>query len=721
VKIALKLQGKITALILTVVLLVFIVIIGAVTSMNRTESIEQARLIAVSRSQEYANEMRTILEVALESARTLARVLEGLTESEATDREQVAQILAGALRRNPAFLGVWSCWEPNAFDGRDSEFADTEGHDATGRFIPYWYRQGGEILFEPLEGYDNTGENDYYLIPMRTGRETILEPYYEDQLGDQKKLITSLVIPVESKGKRAGVVGVDVAMDNIHEITNRLQLYDTGFGRLISHGGIVASHKDPRRIGEQAGELTQQGGENILKRIQAGESWFEEAWSESLQKTTLKAFAPVRIGNTGTPWSFGAVILENEVMASSQRILFITILIAGIGILLIVAAVWLIARWIVKPLRKVLELAARAQDGDLMIGREDFGIRSHDELGAMADGLAEMIRSQAETILRIRKVAEDVSATAEALASLSEETNASIEEVRSNLDQASDLSESNSASIEETTAGVQEVAGSAQTMAKAANEGASAGEKAGKTAAASVEKVNSVVRDLGFVGEKSKESIEAISRLAAAVKDIAGFVGIISSIADQTNLLALNAAIEAARAGDAGRGFAVVADEVRKLAEDSNKAAAQVSKLIGTLENNTKGAIGITEEAGKIMKETVSRAEEAGRELQVALKEIGRVIDAIGSIASTSEEQAASSQEMASAMDQITQGTMKIAGLIRNISNASEETSKAAEGVAHQAQVMNAGGEELLLQISRFKVRKSASEGGLVPAAQKKK
>ena len=84
-----------------------------------------------------------------------------------------------------------------------------------------------------------------------------------------------------------------------------------------------------------------------------------------------------------------------------------------------------------------------------------------------------------------------------------------------------------------------------------------------------------------------------ITGLPTRSQEIGQIVETISGIAEQTNLLALNAAIEAARAGEQGRGFAVVAEEVRKLAEDSQRAAAQISKLIGHVQADTDGVIEI--------------------------------------------------------------------------------------------------------------------------------
>lgn len=69
------------------------------------------------------------------------------------------------LERNDNIFGIWLCYEPNAYEGRDSAFVGKPGHDKTGRFIPYLHHtHDGKINFEPLVDYDNpNGAGDYYL------------------------------------------------------------------------------------------------------------------------------------------------------------------------------------------------------------------------------------------------------------------------------------------------------------------------------------------------------------------------------------------------------------------------------------------------------------------------------------------------------------------------------------------------------------------------------
>ncbi len=68
-------------------------------------------------------------------------------------REDAISMLVGLIKGDDNFIGGSNGWEPNAFDGRDAEYANTELHDKTGRLIPYAFRAGGDIKVVPLAEY----------------------------------------------------------------------------------------------------------------------------------------------------------------------------------------------------------------------------------------------------------------------------------------------------------------------------------------------------------------------------------------------------------------------------------------------------------------------------------------------------------------------------------------------------------------------------------------
>ena len=149
----LKLRTKLLLSICSVALLAFSVTIFYIGFHNQRFAEREALDLARETSYRYASIVQAELNTAMDTARTIAKSFEGMKQQGVPPRDMLDGILKQVLVDNPGFLAVWTCWEPNALDGKDADFIDAFGHDETGRYLPYWNRLHGDIDVEPLVDY----------------------------------------------------------------------------------------------------------------------------------------------------------------------------------------------------------------------------------------------------------------------------------------------------------------------------------------------------------------------------------------------------------------------------------------------------------------------------------------------------------------------------------------------------------------------------------------
>ena len=407
-----------------------------------------------------------------------------------------------------------------------------------------------------------------------------------------------------------------------------------------------------------------------------------------------------------------AVNEQNDKDALTALYMIVGIVLAAV-VLALLFGLFIAAR-ISAPLRTVVELAGRASNGDLTIVREEFGIATRDELGIMADALAEMVAKQREAMRSIAASAEKLGSNAEEFAALAEESNAGVEESRAGVDDVSSQMESLAAASEEINASVEEVASGAQSSAQKGTEMANEVEQARLAGEEGTKAVEKAVSSINGVATEAERSAQQVKSLGDRAREIQSFVTQIGGIADQTNLLALNAAIEAARAGEAGRGFAVVAEEVRKLAEESNTAAKEIAALAAGITKDLDSVVATSEQGAKASKDSSVLAEETRETIGRMMEALSRISMATQDLAAVSEEQAASSEEIAGAVQNIASRVSAAASSSDMVRGQMAEVGASAERVAQGSEELAGLAEDLKKLVGAFKFE-DASRKGLLP------
>lgn len=346
---------------------------------------------------------------------------------------------------------------------------------------------------------------------------------------------------------------------------------------------------------------------------------------------------------------------------------FAAVLVSFIGFMIMVS------RTIIQPARQLMLHLARMAEGDFT---HKIGVSSSDEIGQVAASAAKLQEDIGLIVKQINQSVFRVSASAEEMAHITEQSNQAMMSQRNETDQVA-------TAMNEMTATVHEVAQNAQLAAGSAHQ-ANNEVNTGQTV------VNDAIRAIASLIQKVERAADVIHELETNSKEIGSVLDVIRSIAEQTNLLALNAAIEAARAGEQGRGFAVVADEVRVLAQRTQKSTEEIQKMIQRLQAGAQEAVDAMKQSRSQADTTRDTAARAGTVLTSITRAVASINDMNTLIASAAEEQNAVAEE--------------INRNIVNISTAAENTAESATQTAHASEELRNVAEELKHVVSRLTV-----------------
>jgi methyl-accepting chemotaxis protein len=682
---------------------------------------------ALSIAAENCAKVSRCFEVHMDAAGTLAEVMSQYEDIEPEDRREFFNtLLRGYVMAYKEVLNVYIAWEPNVLDGLDAQYAGAPGMDSNGRFVAVWaLGPDGTPFVETLPpGFDT---EDYYAIPMTTGREILTEPN-SYTVGGKDFFVPSISVPIKNlEGKTVGVVGIDIGLTEVHNLVNNLKPFGNGVAAIFSAGGTVVSHFDPSHIGKDMRETEGQiVGDRIDDLVNAATTGTPLNFIAGDMMIYLSQFT---VGNSARPWTLAIGTSYTEIMAPINNMFFVIICIGVVMFAAMTIGVFTVARSISRPIVRTMTILKDVSEGNLT---SQIDITSKDEVGELAGYINFTVEKIRILIMAIRSQSAALSDIGTDLAGNMDETAAAINEITANIqsikarviNQSASVTETN-ATMEQITVNIDKLSGHVDRQGASVAQSSSAIEEM----LANIQSVTQTlikntdnVKDLMNASEVGRTGLQEV---AADIQEIAreseGLLeinAVMENIASQTNLLSMNAAIEAAHAGEAGKGFAVVADEIRKLAENSGEQ----SKTISTVLKKIKDSIDkITRSTDNVLKKfeaidggvkTVADQEEnirnAMEEQDAGSKQI---LEAIGHLNEATQMVKGGSEEMLEGSRQVIQESKNLELATQEITNGMNEMAIGADqindSVSHVNTISSKNKENidaLVKEISKFKV-----------------
>jgi len=340
-------------------------------------------------------------------------------------------------------------------------------------------------------------------------------------------------------------------------------------------------------------------------------------------RTLIMAWTPLPGWNWTIVGEVDKTVLLADVTSMRDRFLLAGVVLSALFAMLFV---FIIRRWLTRPLRDVIGLAEQYAAGDL---RATLPATRQDEVGQLISAINGIGGGLQKIVLQVREAAGDIHLGTNALA-------ADTGEISEQINKQASSVEETSASMEQLAASVQQNAANMEQTQQLVGETSRAVHQGGET-------VSNAVSTMDDIREASKR-IEAITR-------------VIEGIAFQTNILALNAAVEAARAGEHGKGFAVVAQEVRALAARSANAVKEIEQLIGDTLSKVSEGHALSEQTRQAMdsiiehidniNQLVTEINHASREQSAGIGQVNLAMTHIGEASHINADRVSRSEQTA--------------------------------------------------------------------------
>jgi len=573
-----------------------------------------------------ANEMQSSIGVLQD----LSNSLESIHGMKGRDRDILPQLFKDFLKRYDHLFSLWVYFEPNGWDNKDSEFANTGEYDETGNYAVWAFREANGSVKVSTEAWGvESYDNEYYANALK-GSGLYQSTPYEEEIRDgySVQMVTFSRAVHDAGGNIIGVAGLDISLEFLNGIMDSLNSANNSYSTIATNDGLIVADSFADSVGKY---LSDTHATDTVSA--ASESVNEEkvsnikTLSKQLNEEVMQMIDSLSVDPTLPDWTYLISIPMSKIMEEPMKIIrYMVILNIGTLVILTLLIIF-ISKLITNPLSSLKKSFDVIADGDL---RNTVRIKTRDEVGQLAEGFNKLTDSLNSNLSIVRSSLSHLNSNAEELSSEMSQTKRVFDSIAQSITKVITAGADNNRGIDNANNSVVSIKGSVTNLEQNIESQMFMLKESFSTIEDMISNIQSIanvvsesseyythLRDASQVGDEVLNNV--ISRIHSIYSQSESLLDtntVIANIASQTNLLSMNAAIEAAHAGEAGKGFAVVADEIRKLAEVTSEQSTAIDKsltsIVAIIKDIAESSTQVGENFGQIQSliDTVTKLEE---------------------------------------------------------------------------------------------------------------
>jgi len=592
-----------------------------------------------------------------------------------------------------------------------------------GTSVNKWNEPGGfmalSIDWIPEDpAFDLTTRGWHIAAVAARGNTIFTDPYVDIITGE---LVASLCKAVMHQGTMLGVVGMDISMNTINDMTSEVISAHTIRSFILHPSGKYISNPDISLIMEKD-FFEEHGLERFRRQVFSPNGFYGTDGVNIITSMPISA----------TDWTLVSIMPRAEVYETINQVFITSIILGVLGTVAFLALFMFIVGRKIRPIRMVARELKEIAEGEGDLTRT-INIDSKNEIGELALYFNETLKNIKDMVSIIKHQVNALTNTGHELSIHMGKTTSSVHEISANFEDIQGLEAAQQRGSEEVHKALSNIGDSIELLDKLIDEqtdSVNTSSSAIEEMTANIRSVNQTLiensKNVENLAEASEHGRSALQTVAQEIQEIArdseGLLeinSVMDNIASQTNLLSMNAAIEAAHAGEAGKGFAVVADEIRKLAESSAEqsktTASMLKKIKTTIDDITRSSDEVLSRFGVIdsgvktvtehelnIRHAMEEQEAGGRQI---LESVARLKEITVSVQKGSEDMSHSGSDLIRETDDfIKLSNDALTGMNEIVNGALQEIKEAVVHVTEMSSENNRNFEGLKHETEKFKV-----------------